>query len=125
MRRAVALVLIALMATGCSRAVEIPLDQLGEAEWRKPGTYRLSLVRGDEYYARRLSVADSNVIVEERMEIDEALFGYSNQPPDSIPITALRGVEKIESRKKTIALYLGIVGAMFGALLMMGSETDT
>ncbi len=122
LRRAVALVVIALTATGCSKAVEIPLDRIGEPEWRKTADYRFRLVDGDEYFIRRFSVVDSTVVVEEAKDVDTELMGNPNLAPRSIPIDELRSVEKIESRKKVLALYFGIIGAMFGALALVSPE---
>jgi len=40
---ATSLVLIALMATSCSRAVEIPREQIDDPVYKEPGSYRIRL----------------------------------------------------------------------------------
>ncbi len=105
--------------------MEIPLDRIGEPEWRKPANYRFRVVDGSEYFVRRFSVVGSSVVVEETTDIDEALVGNPNLPPISIPIDELGSVQKIESRKKVLALYGGILGALFGILLLVSQSEDT
>ena len=122
--RLIASIAIVLVTTSCSSSVKIPLDQIDEATWRKPGKYRLRLTDGGEYYVRRFSVVDSSVVVDERIELDEALYSDTNPPSNSIPVDQLRSVEKVESRTKTILLLTAIVGGMVTFFALMGGQED-
>jgi hypothetical protein len=63
LRPAISPVPVALMATGCTRSVEIPREQVATKEFREPGYYRIRLHGWNEYNARRFSVTDSTVVL--------------------------------------------------------------
>ncbi len=124
MRRLIATVLVVLNVAGCSKSVEIPLDKIGEPEWRERATYRIRVDEG-ESYVKRFSVVDSLLIIDERQERDEALFGAGLVPADSIPLAELLGVEKIESRTKVLGLYVAVIGMFAGLLLWLAPSADS
>ena len=111
-RKIIACLVIAAIATGCTNSVKIPMDQIDDPAWRAPGKYRLRLTDGGEYYVRRFSVADSNIVVDERLKVDSGLYGDTNPPSSSIPIDQIRSVEMVKSNKKSLLLFAGAVGAM-------------
>ncbi len=102
------------------------MDRIDEPAWREPGKYRLRLTDGGEYYVRRFSVADSNIVVDERLQMDDALYGDTNPPSSSIPVDQVRSVEKIESNKKSLLIFGGVVAVMatfFVIQMFDGNET--
>lgn len=97
LRRVTSLTLIALMATSCSRAVEIPSEQIDDPVYQQPGSYRIRLDGREEYLVRRFTVTDSTVVIQELLPSDQRYrFGRQN-----IPVTVPRAAVKSISRMET------------------------
>jgi len=96
-RRAVCVALIALMATGCTKAVEIPRADIDDAKYREPGSYRIRLHGRQEYLVRRFSVTDSTVVVEELMPGDERFRTGREWLPTSILWGEVESISRTET----------------------------
>ncbi|HEU4928701.1 MAG TPA: hypothetical protein VFU38_02640, partial [Candidatus Krumholzibacteria bacterium] len=82
----IALLMIILTATGCSKAVEIPRTDIDDVKYREPGSYRIRLRGREEYLAKRFSVTDSTIVIEELMTSDERYRLERASMPREIPI---------------------------------------
>ena len=106
--------LLALLLTGCSNAKEIPRDQLGAEEYRKPGSYRVKLHGWNEYNVRRFSMTDSTVVIEELLSTDDH---YKLKRHDMPIVVSLKDVEYIGEMKAnkplTAVVLIGIGAAAF------------
>jgi hypothetical protein len=62
MRRVVALLIIALTATGCTRAVDVPLYQF-EAEAQSHESHRFTMKDNTQYVVDQFAISDSTVTI--------------------------------------------------------------
>ena len=125
-RRATAVVLVVLMATGCTKAVEVPRSDIDNAKYHEPGKYRVRLKNEHEYIARRFSVSDSTLVIEE-LGGDGELYGQG-QPalPMRIPLSDVESIAQLKVDKGRI-LGTTIATAVLVALvayMMRDTTTD-
>jgi hypothetical protein len=106
LRRSIALVLIIFMAAGCSKAVEIQRSEIGEPAYREAGSYRIRLQGHNEYLARRFSVTDSTIVVEELLPSDERYRLERVDLPIVIPLSAVEYVSRLQTN---VGATIGIV----------------
>lgn len=95
-RRGLSLILIALLMTGCSKAVEIPREDITKPEYREPGVYRIRLHGIDEYIAERFSVTDSTIVIEQLSKSDERYRVERETLPVTVPIENVESVSRLE-----------------------------
>jgi hypothetical protein len=69
LRRTIAIVLLASIATGCSKTVNVPLDQVESVQDRK-ARHHIHMSNGDEYAVRRFTVTDSTIVVDDLSPTD-------------------------------------------------------
>ena len=108
--RFVASLMIALTVFGCSKAVDIPRDNIDEAMYREPGSYRIRLKGREEYLAKRFSVTDSTIVIEELMTSDERYRLERASMPREIPIVEVESVAEMRLNK----------GVTYGSILGLG-----
>jgi hypothetical protein len=114
MRRFVALLtLVTLEICGCSKAVVVPREELDSAEYRKPGNYRNRLHGWNEYHARRFSMTDSTVVIDELLQSDDHYKVMRHDMPIVVP---LKDVENISVMKTNWP----VTGLITGACLAVG-----
>ena len=97
MRLAVAWVAIVALLGGCSQASMIPMHQLDRDVYRKPGSYRIKLHGWNEYNARRFSVTDSTVVIEELHVTDDHYKRTKHDMPIVIPLEDVEYVGQMET----------------------------
>jgi len=118
------LVLMCLFAA-CSKVNEIPREQMGAAEHRKPANYHIWKKTGDDYLARLYSLTDSTVVIQELQESD---LRYKKQ--DMPIVVPLENVERITVLKKNywilvpvgVAIAAVIAIALFAEPVVFGSD---
>ncbi len=110
----VACVLIAILATSCSRTVHIPLEDLESPDWPQPASYRIRVAGGDKHFARRFSLTDSTLVIDETLATPEIRQSNPDQAPTSIPLDRVEAVDRIDTRKKVLlpAIVLGTAGLL-------------
>jgi len=96
--------LVALMATGCSRSVTIPPGQFEEAS-REKAKHRIELSDGSDFTVRRFAVSDSTVVIHELDSSDER-YGRA-QLPLSVPRQDVTSISKQEVRYQTTFWVVG------------------
>lgn len=113
------MIMAALLITGCSRAVEIPRQQVGAEEYRRVGSYKVRLHGWNEYNVRRFSMTDSTVVIEELLATDDHYKLKKHDMPIVVPLEDVEyiGVMKTNWILTTAALVgIGAVVAFFVAL---------
>lgn len=90
-------VLIVLMLTGCSKAVELRRADMDDAKYREPGSYRIRLKGREEYLVRRFSVTDSTMVIEELMPADERYRPWRANLPVTVPLTDITSFAQLET----------------------------
>ncbi len=123
--RAISVVLIALLCVGCSRAVEIPRQQLEAQEYRKVGSYKVRLHGWNEYNVRRFSMTDSTVVIEELLVTDDRYKLKKHDMPIVVPREDVEYIAAMETNKPLTTAVLvgaaaGIVYMTYVALLLSG-----
>lgn len=125
MRRYAAWLLIVVMVTaGCSKAVYIPPKEVGDAEYRKTGTYRIKLEGWNEYYARRFSVTDSTVVIEELLKTDDRYKRMRHDMPIIIPLAEVESISMMETNWWVTGPILVAGGAFLGYFLFLLATFD-
>ncbi len=124
-RRGLALVLIAFLMTGCTKAVEIPPADIDKPEYRWPGSYRIRVTTHEEFLVRKFSTTDSTIVVEQLLSTDER-YGSAKQPlPIVIPRANVASIAAISKSPSTGGIVIGgvIIGlAVF--LILVSSNRD-
>ena len=124
-RQAVSLVLIALLVTGCSRAVEIPREQIDDPVYQHPGSYRIRLDGQEEYLVRRFSVTDSTVVIQELHPSDERYRFGRKDLPVTVPRAAVSSISRMETKHGlTFAVITLSVLAIALFLFIVTGETS-
>lgn len=120
LRRTVALLLVVtLLASNCSKAVYIPKSEARAQEYREPGAYRIKLEGWNEYYARRFSVTDSTVVIEELLETDDRYKRMRHDMPIVIPIGEVESISRMETNVPVTAVMLVAGAVVIGGLLWL------
>jgi hypothetical protein len=115
LKSAPSILLIALLATGCSKAVEIPRTEIDDPAYREPGSYRIRVQGREEYLVRRFSISDSTIVVEELLPSDERFRTEREDLPTSIPLVQVESISRMETNGLLTAVVLTpivIVGAL-------------
>ena len=97
---------VALIATGCSKAVEIPRSEIANEEYREPGSYRIRMKGWEEYLVTRFSVTDSTVVIEELSPSDERFRFQRESLPMTLPLSEVSSISRKETREKTMFLIV-------------------
>ena len=95
-----------LLLVACARAVEIPRDQVGAEEYRKPGSYRIRLHGWNEYNVRRFSMTDSTVVIEELLTTDDHYKLKRHEMPIVIPLAEVMSISEMKSTWVTKPLLI-------------------
>lgn len=119
--RKLAFVLVALMLMACSRAVEIPRDQVGAREYRKPGSYKVRLHGWNEYNVRRFSMTDSTVVIEELLVHDDHYKLKQHDMPIVVPLEEVEYIGVMRTNWWATAGFVAFVGAMAGFIVWLGT----
>jgi hypothetical protein len=94
----ISLLVVALMLTGCSKAVVIPREQLTRDDYRKVGNYRIKLRGWNEYHARQFTLTDSTLVIG---ELDKGDDRYNRLKHDMPIIVPLKDVEYVTTASGT------------------------
>ena len=117
--RTVSCVLIALMATGCSRTVVVPREDYDRASHEYGKTHRLDLQDSSYYLVRRFAVTDSTVVVEELYSSDKR-YGTHARTPIVLTRQDLTSISRVETNwTKTGLVFLGVSGLLVAALWVL------
>ena len=110
---------VALATSGCSRAVVIPREQVAAEEYRKPGSYRIRLHGWNEYYAKRFSMTDSTVVIQELLHTDDHFKLTRHEMPIVIPLKDVQNISVMETNwPATTVVLVGMgVGLAYFAYL--------
>ena len=101
-----------LVLIGCSKAVELPRDQIANQPESHIG-YRIQMVDGSRYSAKRYSVTDSTLVIEKLNPSDSRYKKVS--VPIALPITSVQSVSKLELKE---GASFAVV-ATFGVIMIM------
>src|SRR5262245_4437731 len=123
MYRAVALLLIACMMTGCSGAVEIPRNEIDDPKYREPGNYRIRVKGWEEYLVKRFSVTDSTVVIEELSPGDERFRMGREKLPFVIASDQVVSISKVKINTMGTAMIVLAVG-LFAGFIVWLTTTD-
>jgi hypothetical protein len=121
--RTLAVCLCSLILTGCSRAVEIPWEETTDAEYRQPGSYRIRLKGWNEYYARRFSVTDSTVVIEELLEADDRYKLMKHEMPIVIPESEVTSISEMKTNWPVTAVLLAAGATVVGFVILLIVES--
>jgi hypothetical protein len=94
-RKVIVWLVVVCVFAACSKVNEIPREQMGAAEHRKPADYHIWMKAGDDYLARLYSVTDSTVVIQELQQSD-----LRDKKQDMPIIVPLENVERITVLKK-------------------------
>jgi hypothetical protein len=121
MRRLVAwTTVLALVLGGCSRAAEIPREQVTAEDYRKPGSYRIRLHGWNAYYARRFSMTDSTVVIEELLTWDDHFELMRDEMPIVIPLKDVENISVMKTNWLMTAVAVVAIGAVAGLIEALG-----
>jgi hypothetical protein len=109
--------LVALLLVACSRAAEIPHQQLGAKEYRKPGSYKVRLHGWNEYNVRRFSMTDSTVVIEELLVHDDHYKLKQHDMPIVVPLKDVEYIGVMKTNWGVTALAVAAVGAVAGLIV--------
>lgn len=116
------MVLVALLLVGCSRAVEIPRDQLEAQESSKVGSYKVRLHGWNEYNVRRFSMTDSTVVIEELLVHDDHYRLMKDRMPIIVPLNEVEYIGVIRTNWWATAGFAAFVGAVAGFIVWLGQD---
>ncbi|HEX6941529.1 MAG TPA: hypothetical protein VF128_01310 [Gemmatimonadaceae bacterium] len=107
--------------SGCSKAVLIPRENIQREEYREPGSYRIRLKGWNEYYARRFSVTDSTIVIEELLKSDDRYKLMKHDMPIVVPLDHVEyvGVMKTVVPATTVLLLAGAATLVYFGWLMI------
>jgi hypothetical protein len=108
----IALVLVALLLTGCSKAVVIPREDLTRTEYRKVGDYRIKMHGWNEYHARRFSLTDSTVVIEELKKSDDRYELKKHDMPIVVPLNEVEYIGEMNTNWPLTAVVLAGIGGV-------------
>jgi hypothetical protein len=112
-RRVVAwIALVALATMSCSRAVMIPQWQVTSEEYRKPGDYRIRLHGWNEYHARRFSMTDSTIVIEELLQSDDHYKLMRHDMPIVVPLKDVENISVMKTNRSLTTVVLVGVGSI-------------
>lgn len=114
------LLLIAFMATGCSKAVEIPRDQFEPPASEGKGVHRICMVDKSSYEARAFSMTDSTIVIETLNPTDSRYKRV--ELPIVLPLSEVESISKYElDRGRSFFLLAGsFIVIMF--VITLGSD---
>lgn len=79
LRCSIVLILIVVMATGCSTTVEVPREQIESGTRRDDGIYRIRTVDKEKYDVRIFSMTDSTLVIE-KLNATDARYKKAELP---------------------------------------------
>lgn len=121
-RRAVSLLLIALVATGCTRTVDIPLAQLEGAAPEHKGKYRIWMVDSSLFVPSEFTAIDSTIVIT-KLSRDDERYGRAELPM-ALALREVRTIEKFETRGVVIDLIV-LAGMLAVAAFYIYLSADT
>ena len=113
--RTISMVLVVLLLVACSRAVEMPRDQLEAQEASKVGSYKVRLHGWNEYNVRRFSMTDSTVVIEELQDFDDHYKLKKHDMPIVVPLEEVEYIAVMETNKPltTGVVVIAVAGAVY------------
>ena len=121
MRRVIAVLACLVYLTGCSRAVEIPREQVGAEEYRKVGSYKVRLHGWNEYNVRRFSMTDSTVVIEELLVHDDHYKLRQHDMPIVVPLSEVEYIGVIKTNWLMTTVALLAIGAVAGFIVALSN----
>ena len=115
--RIIASALIALTLSACSRAAEIPREQVTAKEYREPGSHRIRLHGWNAYYARSFSMTDSTVVIEELLSWDDHFELMRDEMPIVVPLRDVQNISVMKTNWLMTAVAVVAIGAVAGLLV--------
>ena len=120
-RRVMAWLVLVCVFGACAKVHEIPRDEIGAAGQQNAADYHIWMKGGDDYYARRYSVTDSTVVIQELQESDTR---YKKQEmPIVIPLADVERVTVVKN-KYWIPALVGIAVAGIIAMVIVMDPID-
>jgi hypothetical protein len=114
-------ILAALLVVSCSRAVEIPRADIDDPQYREPGSYRIRLKGREEYIAKRFSVTDSTVVIEQLHPADERYRQWEDARPITIPIADVSSFARYKTHALGTTAWVVLVGGFI--LLVVAAKS--
>src|SRR5262245_37664798 len=115
LQRAVALVIAAMIVTGCSKAIEVPRDQFEATATRKHANHRINLVDGSRYSVKQFAVTDSTIIIE---KLNPADSRYNEaKMPIVLPISDVESISRLDLREGLSFAIVATAGVMLILLM--------
>lgn len=113
--RILILAMVASLLLACSRAAEIPREQLKAQEYRKVGSYKVRLHGWNEYNVRRFSMTDSTVVIEELQDFDDHYKLKKHDMPIVVPLEEVEYIAVMETNKPltTGVVVIAVAGAVY------------
>jgi hypothetical protein len=115
-RRVLSVAVIVLTVMGCSKSVNVPLDQVESVQDRK-ARHRIHVRDGDEFAVRRFTVTDSTIVIDDLSPTDIRFDAVD------LPIVLRRSdvvaIERVEGRGQ---LFFIVIPAAV-VLLLIGWAT--
>lgn len=94
---------------GCSEAVEIPREQIANQPENHIG-YRIYMVDGSHYSAKRYSVTDSTLVIEKLNPAD--VRHKKVAVPIVLPLADVQSVSKLELKEGTSFAFAATLGVI-------------
>ena len=119
LHRRIAVLMITAMVAGCSKAVDIPREDIDDVKYREPGSYRVRLEGRHEYLVKRFTVTDSTVVIEELLPADERFRLERASLPITLSSDEVQSVSTMRLNVWTTSAFFlgaGLVVAFFVAL---------
>ena len=117
LRRVVAVLLVVVIITGCSRTTAIPRDDLDKSKYRKEGVYRLRTTDGLTYIARTFTVTDTSFVITTLSP--HSPVGSHEHLPIVIRHSDISTVEQVQGRRWPFFFLVVVgVGIVFWTLMI-------
>ncbi len=113
LRRAIATVPFIVALAGCTKTVDVPIDDLESVHDRK-ARHHVNMVDGSQYSVRQFTVTDSTLVIDDLSPTDSRK-GVVNEPI-TVPRDSIASVERLEGGQY---LIFGTV-ALAAVLLIFG-----
>ncbi len=111
-RRAIALVLVPLVAVACTRTIDVPVQQL-ESSRNVTTPYRVTMKDGTQYRARQFTVTDSTLVIKDLLPSDP------RRDEATLPIVvSLDDVASVQKSDTTAWFWVG--GVVVAAFIVVG-----
>jgi hypothetical protein len=117
LKRALSILLVALTATGCSKAVEIPRADIDNPKYHEPASYRIRMKGWEEYLVKRFTVTDSTIVIEELMPSDERYRFKRSSLPIEVPRDDVTSIAEIQAQEKTTFAVVAVTAIAIATLI--------